>query len=243
MKDWRDLFYFSKGERRALTLLLFLVTVSGILLVISNRGGEKGDAGADAVEQYIVNPDNAPVAMEIDTMQAFLPLSKTQTSAKKQETATPRTFQKPRPSFAKTEKFPVGTVVELNTADTTTLKKVPGIGSTFAARIVKYRALLGGYYAVEQLRELYGMDEERYQALQGWFIADTAFIAKLPVNYLPSDSLAKHPYLSYRQARSIYQLRRQKGQLTGWEKLELLDEFSAADRERLSAYLSFYYKK
>ncbi|GHU75583.1 hypothetical protein FACS189414_0100 [Bacteroidia bacterium] len=241
MKDWRDFFYFSKGERRALTLLLFLVTISGILLVISDRQEEKVDVTTDG--QYIVNPDNAPVAMEIDTTQALTPLSKTQTSSKKKKTAPPRTFQKPRPSFPKAEKFPVGTVVELNTADTTTLKKVPGIGTTFAKRIVKYRALLGGYYAVEQLQELYGMDEERYQALQSWFIADTAFIAKLSVNYLPSDSLAKHPYLNYRQARSIYQLRKQKGQLTGWENLELLDEFSATDRERLSAYLSFYYKK
>ena len=31
--NWRDLLYFSKGERRALTLLLCLVTISWILLL------------------------------------------------------------------------------------------------------------------------------------------------------------------------------------------------------------------
>ena len=58
-------------------------------------------------------------------------------------------------------KFPAGTVIELNQADTLTLKKIPGIGSTFARRIVGYRELLGGFYTVHQLAEVYGIDEER----------------------------------------------------------------------------------
>jgi competence ComEA-like helix-hairpin-helix protein len=148
--------------------------------------------------------------------------------------------RQPQPApFTRTEKFPAGTLVELNTADTTTLKKVPGIGSAFAGRIVKYRVLLGGFYSVEQLREVYGIDEERYLALQNWFYADTSFIAKLPVNLLPSDSLAKHPYITYRQARVLWQQRRRDGRLNSWENLRLLEEFTETDRERLSAYLSF----
>ena len=35
--DWRDLLYFSKGERRALTLLLCLITVSWILLLQTDK--------------------------------------------------------------------------------------------------------------------------------------------------------------------------------------------------------------
>ena len=31
--NWRDLLYFSKGERRALALLLCLITISWILLL------------------------------------------------------------------------------------------------------------------------------------------------------------------------------------------------------------------
>jgi hypothetical protein len=34
------------------------------------------------------------------------------------------------------QKYPRGTVLELNNADTTSLKKIPGIGSTFAKRII-----------------------------------------------------------------------------------------------------------
>ena len=34
--NWRDLLYFSKGERRALALLLCLITISWILLLWTN---------------------------------------------------------------------------------------------------------------------------------------------------------------------------------------------------------------
>ena len=36
--NWRDLLYFSKGERRALALLLCLITISWILLLWTGNG-------------------------------------------------------------------------------------------------------------------------------------------------------------------------------------------------------------
>ena len=141
--------------------------------------------------------------------------------------------------YTRTEKYTPGTLVELNTADTTILKKVPGIGSTFARRIVKYRELLGGFYDVSQLAEVYGIDEERYQTLAPWFIADTLHIRRLEVNALPAAALRKHPYLDYRQAKAIEQLRKQKSRLSGWENLQLIEEFTDTDKKRLTPYLSF----
>ena len=141
--------------------------------------------------------------------------------------------------YTRTEKYAPGTLVELNTADTTILKKVPGIGSTFARRIMKYRELLGGFYDVSQLAEVYGIDEERYQALAPWFIADTLHVRRLEVNALPAAALRKHPYLDYRQAKAIEQLRKQKSRLSGWENLQLIEEFTDTDKKRLTPYLSF----
>jgi DNA uptake protein ComE-like DNA-binding protein len=142
-------------------------------------------------------------------------------------------------SYTRTEKFSPGTIVELNTADTTILKKIPGIGSAFASRIVKYRDLLGGYFDVKQLAEVYGIDEERYASFVPWFTVDDSFIRKLPVNTLIQDSLSRHPYISYRQARAIIQLRTQKKQLSGWDNFALLDEFTEFDKNRILPYLSF----
>ena len=136
--------------------------------------------------------------------------------------------------YTRTEKYAPGTLV-----DTTILKKVPGIGSTFARRIMKYRELLGGFYDVSQLAEVYGIDEKRYQALAPWFIADTLHVRQLEVNALPATALRKHPYLDYRQAKAIEQLRKQKSRLSGWENLQLIEEFTDTDKKRLTPYLSF----
>ena len=234
--NWRDLFYFSKGERRALILLLCLVAIAAILL-ISNETTKNEGVVADT--QYIVDPGNAPIPFRVDSTK------ETAISNTKEKKASPGyrkkdVYMKKRDSaFSRTEKFPAGTIVELNTADTLTLKKIPGIGSGYSRRIVKYRNLLGGFYSVAQLREVYGIEEELYQSLCNWFHVDTAFIAKLPVNYLPQDSLAKHPYINYKQAKAIIIIRKQKGRLSGWENLQLLEEFTGTDEERLRAYLAF----
>ena len=34
--NWRDLLYFSQGERRALTLLLCLISISWIILLLTD---------------------------------------------------------------------------------------------------------------------------------------------------------------------------------------------------------------
>jgi len=92
--------------------------------------------------------------------------------------------------------------VDLNRADSAALDALPGIGPYYAAKIVGYRAELGGYSYPEQLMDLYRFDREKYDALQ-----DLVFCSK-PAPYalwtLPADSLRKHPYIHSRQvARAI----------------------------------------
>lgn len=141
--------------------------------------------------------------------------------------------------YPKTEKYPKGTIVELNGADTTSLKKVPGIGSTFARRIVKYRNLLGGFYTVEQLGEVYGIDEERYEAMKSWFSVEVSAVCQLKVNQLSAKKLASHPYVSYQQAAVIEQLVKQRGRISGWDELMQCKEFTEEDRMLLQPYFSF----
>lgn len=239
--NWRDLLYFSKGERRALTLLLCLISISWIILFVTDN---KPDYFADENKKVTepVKTTLNTIAKSADTGKRQIPSSgsKNNSSRKKKEFHPKETKNTlGRKPFPKTEKYPARTIVELNTADTTILKKVPGIGSIFARRIVKYRELLGGFYSVSQLHEVYGIDEERYNTMKSWFSADLSLICRLIVNKVSTNDLQKHPYINYRQARIIGQLRKQKGKLTGWENFQLLEEFTDADRERLTPYLSF----
>lgn len=232
---WHDLLYFSKGERRALTLLLSLIAIAWLVLICTSPilRQTPGEEIPDTVRVQM-NPPIPPIREKTtDTPKMNRVIAKRATKSPLKKTDT---LFKPYP---KAEKYPIGTVIELNSADTTSLKKVPGIGSAFARRIVKYRELLGGFYTVEQLAEVYGIDEERYNAMKSWFKVDLSAIRQLRANYMPAKELACHPYVNYKQAHSIERMVRQKGKLQGWENLSLLEEFTAFDRKRLAAYLSF----
>ena len=65
---------------------------------------------------------------------------------------TTHTDVSPRDTIAYPVKLVPGETVQLNTADTTALKHVPGIGSGFARRIVRYRQQLGGFVSVGPAR-------------------------------------------------------------------------------------------
>ena len=245
--NWRDLLYFSKGERRALTLLLCLITVSWILLLWTERKRMPIDPRTDAHRTEIRQASGERrIITGKDTSEKETNPIRQKTVSRPVPAALANDIPSPAgkkrkgyPLYTRPEKYTAGTLIELNTADTAILKKVPGIGSTFARRIVKYRELLGGFYDISQLAEVYGIDEDRYQALAPWFITDTLHIRKLEINVSPAATLRKHPYLSYRQAKAIEQLRKQKSRLSGWENLELIEEFTDTDKKRLIPYLSF----
>ena len=93
--------------------------------------------------------------------------------------------------------------VELNTADSSALVSLRGIGPFYARKIIEYREQLGGYYSPEQLLEVYGMDEERFAPLRDRIKADSTLIRPLPLWELSEDSLARHPYVGRSTARSI----------------------------------------
>ena len=111
--------------------------------------------------------------------------------------------------------------VDLNAADTTLLKQLPGIGSAFAKWIVNYREKLGGYCETEQLLEVYKMDTLRYEGLKDFVKIDSLFTPnKFKINSDGFKVLLKHPYLEYEDVKKIMNHREQKGMITSWEQLK-----------------------
>ena len=136
---------------------------------------------------------------------------------------------------AKPLKYAPGTLVDLNRADTTELKKIPGIGSGIARLISGYRQRLGGFYRLSQLEEI-NLD---YRQLASWFCIDTTAIRRIPVNRVNVDRLRRHPYLNFYQAKALVEYRRKHGPLKSLKPFVLYEEFTHEDLERMGHYLSF----
>lgn len=136
------------------------------------------------------------------------------------------------------------TVLNLRTADTTELKLIRGIGSYRAKQIVPYRQQLGGFTHVEQLREIKALqplliDTLSADSLLAHFWLDSIIVEPLSVNSIGVERLQRHPYLSFEQAKAIYELRRRKVRLNSIEALEQLDCFTPEELLRVAPYLSF----
>ena len=130
-------------------------------------------------------------------------------------------------------------LVELNSADTTELMQIRGIGRFFAREIVRYRQELGGFVSVEQLREIRNMREESYERIAPFFTVDTTKINKIRVNTASVEFMRRHPYVNFNQARAVFELRRAVGRLNSINDLARLSEFSDEDRRRLMPYFCF----
>ena len=218
---------FNKSDRVVLILLVVLILSYVLYSGITAKGLPIPTEVQDTIPPGVARLDTAPPA----------PVEKEKSKSTPTPIRTDR-YPGPPPETKRPEaylpKLKPGATIDLNTADTTLLKRVPGIGSSFARRIVKYRDLLGGYYVVEQLQEVYGMDRERYDAIYPYFTVGTAV---RPLT-LTIDSISYHPYLSWRHKRTLRRLLEAEEPLD-WSHLMATGDFTRDDSLRLAPYMPF----
>jgi len=126
-------------------------------------------------------------------------------------------------------------LLEINQADSVALESLPGIGPVLASRIVKYRRLLGGYYEVGQLKEIYGMSEELWAKSSPLLTVQPDGIKKLELNFLSLSELGRHPYIGFRQAKKIIRRRDTVGKFKKPDELASL--FSPDSLQQLLPYV------
>ena len=137
--------------------------------------------------------------------------------------------------YTRQEKFTEMVVLDLNTADTSELKKIPGIGSVRARQIVRYRDQLGGFASLQQLTEIPNLPED----LAKWFTIGSAISKPIHINELTAAQLARHPYLTYAQAKAIIDYRRNYGRIKNLDELQLLNLFTEDEKHRLMPYIVY----
>jgi hypothetical protein len=93
--------------------------------------------------------------------------------------------------------------IDLNICTAAELEQLPGIGPVLSERIIRYRALLGGFVAREQLVEVYGIDSTVARLVAGRVTLTFEAVRPLLLDSASFGSLARHPYVGYETARLI----------------------------------------
>lgn len=125
--------------------------------------------------------------------------------------------------------------INLNTADTTLLKRVPGIGSHYARNIVKYGERLGGYANVNQLDEIEGFPMEAKK----YFVVTDRPHRLINVNTATLNEIRRHPYMGFFRAKSITEYRRLHGKITDLNDLRFDRSFTPDAIKRLRPYIEY----
>ncbi len=216
-KDPYTLFVFdpNKIDSAGFVRLGLKPYVASNIMKYRNKGG-KFRTAADFAKVYGVLPE------KMKELEPYIAIEEIKPN-KKEVTSTKRT----------------DLVVDLNSADTTLLMQVKGIGRGYAKGIVRFRQSTGGFVSVDQLSEIYGMRPENMEKIRPYCTINLSLVQKIKVNAATAQRLDAHPYLNFYQARAIYELRRNKGKLHDINDLKVLSELNENDLMRIKPYLSF----
>ena len=136
---------------------------------------------------------------------------------------------------ARQKKLGDGEQIVLNTADSTQLLQVPGIGRYFTRRILSYGKQLGGYVSVDQLDEIEDFPTESKK----YFTISAPATHRFNLNRLSIAELRRHPYITFHQAQAIADYRRVHGSIRNLNELKTHRDFPPEAIERLLPYVEY----
>ena len=129
--------------------------------------------------------------------------------------------------------------IDINRSDSVNWEALPGIGPTYARRIVRYRDRLGGFVRLDQIAETYQLPDSVFQQIRPHLIlVNPGPIRKIPLYRVSVDTLGRHPYCKFSMARSIVRYREQHGPFRKLEELLDLQQVDSAWWMRMRPYLS-----
>lgn len=143
------------------------------------------------------------------------------------------------PAFQNNSNFQKIVAFDINTADTTTLIRLKGIGSKLSMRILKYRDALGGFHSKAQFSEIFGLNSLALSQLTSYAEIRSP-VKKLAINTVTLEELSRHPYFrNRRMTQTIISYRQEHGSFRSEEDLKKTLVLDQAKLNALLPYLEF----
>lgn len=211
-----------------------IVWISVVLLLVAGLAIFLPKKRVDMVENSIKEPADTAVLAKLED-SVYHARRQSKRSRQTVVGTTPEPLPEPTPPPVRRQPLSV----ELNSADTTTLQLLHGIGPAYARRIVKYRERLGGFTNKEQLLEIYGITPQLLEHIGPYIVIDTQAVNKIAINTIPLKQLIKHPYIEYYQARDIVNLRSHGRRFECADDLRAVPSMADSTLQRLLPYIDF----
>jgi len=202
----------------------FSKKLSTTLIKFRNKGGKFFKAD-DLKKLYGLSPKL------YEELESYILIPNTKKEYKRDSSYANKTHVYEKKTFTKEP-------VELNTADSLSIVFLKGIGPGFTKRIIKYRTMLGGFHSVNQLKDVYGMNDSLFLTLSSQIKLDVNALVKIPINAVDFNSLRKHPYFNFQSAQAVVNFRLKHGKLTE-NDLKGLGIFSEEKLRLILPYLSY----
>ncbi len=139
--------------------------------------------------------------------------------------------------FSKKEKI---NVLDINQATQEDLIKIYGIGAALSERILKEKDKLGGFVAMEQLENIWGLSPEVIQNLNKYFkISALPKVKKIKINDASIKELMQFPYFKYVLAKEIVTYRSMNSGVKNIEDLTKIKGFPVDKIKIIALYLEF----
>ena len=129
---------------------------------------------------------------------------------------------------------------DINIASIEDLVKVYGIGETLATKIITVRESLGGFVAMEQLNEIWGLSPEAISNLNiRFYVSRPSRFILIDVNNASVNELARFHYFKYTLAKQIVIYRSMNGDYKNIEDLSKIKGFPVDKAKIIALYLKF----
>ncbi|MBV6646916.1 MAG: helix-hairpin-helix domain-containing protein [Cyclobacteriaceae bacterium] len=208
------------ASQQAFLDLGFKKEVANRIIKYREAGG-KFQVRSDLAKIYDINQ------VRLSELQRYIDLPESKAKS------APRFVIKPS-AFPKKEIQPF----EINEATTQELQQVKGIGPTLSKRITKFRDALGGFHSKEQLKEVYGLEEDVLKKLTSIATLDSNLVAQKNINTTELKQLATHPYFDWNVARAIINFRKAHGPLENLDQIKEIKIISDSLYQKIYPYIS-----
>lgn len=138
--------------------------------------------------------------------------------------------------FHRKRAAPEAVKISVNTADSAGWMALRGIGQKLAGRIVNFREKLGGFYSLQQVGEVYGLQDSVFQLIRPDLVLDSMPLRQLAINTASLEALAAHPYIRFAIARAIVAYRQEHGAFRSLEELASIHLITPGQLEKIRPY-------